>query len=104
MKIKKDDLVIVTTGKDKGKEGKVIATDSENNKVKVEGVKIVTKFTKKSIQGPGSMTKQEAWIDASNVSLKDPKTKKATRVGYQFDKNGKKQRVAAKSKEVISKS
>lgn len=104
MKIKKDDQVIINTGKDKGKEGKVIATNSEANKVKVEGANIRTKFTKKSHQGPGSMTKQEAWLDASNVSLIDPKIKKATRVRYEFDKKGNKQRVATKSNEVISKS
>ncbi len=102
MKIKKGDLVIVTTGKDKGKTGKVIATDSANNKVKVEGVNIRTKYTKKSLQGPGSMNKQEAWVDASNVMLQDPKTKKATRIGYTTDKKGKKVRVAKKSNEVIS--
>lgn len=102
MKIKKDDLVIVTTGKDKGKTGKVIATDTENNKVKVEGVKVMTKFTKKSLQGPGSMSKQEAWIDASNVMIQDPENKKPTRIGYTTDKKGKKVRVAKKSNKVIS--
>lgn len=102
MKIKKGDNVIVITGKEKGKEGEVIATDSKNNKVKVKGCNIRTKFTKKSVQGPGSMTKQEAWIDASNVSYFDKKAKQATRVGYTFDKNNKKVRVAKKSNEVIS--
>ena len=102
MKIKKGDNVIIITGKEKGKTGNVIATDSINGKVKVEGCNVRTKFTKKSTQGPGSMTKKEAWINVSNVSFIDPKTKKATRLGYTFDKNNKKVRVSKKSNEVIS--
>lgn len=102
MKIKRDDTVIIIAGKDKGKEGKVIATDSDNLKVKIEGCKMQTKFTKKSIHGPGSQTKQEGWIDASNVAVKDKKSGKPSRVGYTRDKNGKKVRVTKKSNEVIS--
>ena len=60
MKIKKDDLVIVIAGKDKGKTGKVLKTFKETNKVIVEGVNEKTKFKKKSQQGPGSMTKINA--------------------------------------------
>lgn len=102
MKIKKGDNVIIITGKEKGKTGSIIATNSEKNKVKIEGCNVRTKFTKKSTQGPGSMSKQEAWMDASNVSYIDAKSKKATRLGYAFDKNNKKVRVSKKSNEVIS--
>jgi len=101
MKIKKDDLVIVTTGKDKGKTGKVLKTFADSNQVIVEGMNEKTKFKKKSQQGPGSMTKINAKIDASNVALIDPETKKATRIRVEKDSKGNKQRVSVKSNKVI---
>ncbi|MBT5346933.1 50S ribosomal protein L24 [bacterium] len=101
MKIKKDDLVIVTTGKDKGKTGKVLKTFADSNHVIVEGMNEKTKFKKKSQQGPGSMTKINAKIDASNVALIDPETKKATRIRVEKDSKGNKQRVSVKSNKVI---
>lgn len=68
MKIKKDDLVRVIAGKDKGKEGKVLAVDTKNNKVLVEGVNIVHKHSKPSMQNQqGGIIDKEAPIDISNV-------------------------------------
>ena len=101
MKIKKDDLVIVIAGKDKGMTGKVLKTFPESNQVIVEGVNEKTKFKKKSQQGPGSMTKINAKIDASNVSLIDPESKKATRVKIERDAKGTKKRVSVRSNKVI---
>lgn len=100
--VKKDDTVIVITGKDKGKKGRVIAAYPRENRVLVEGVNMVKKHTKPSPQNPqGGIITQEAPIHVSNVMLIDPKTGQPTRIGYKILENGKKVRVAKKSGEVI---
>ena len=100
MKLKKGDTVVVITGVNKGKEGTITRVLDE--KVIVEGINIVTKHIKpKNNNGTGEIIKVEAPIHASNVMLIDPKTKKATKVKYDFDKNGKKIRVSKKSNEKI---
>lgn len=101
MKIKKNDNVIVRTGKDKGKTGVVKTVLPAENRVVVVGVNMVTRHTKPSHENPqGGRVKIEASIHASNVALVDPKDNKATRVGYKMD-NGRKVRVAKRSGEVI---
>lgn len=98
MKILKGDKVVVIAGKDKGKEGIVQAVYPKVNKVVVEGVNTHKKHKKPTQQNPeGSVVEMYVPIDASNVALVDPKTKKATRVGYGVNKDGKKVRVAKKS-------
>ncbi|GBF77044.1 50S ribosomal protein L24 [Paenibacillus sp. 598K] len=93
--VKKDDNVIVITGKDKGKKGRVIAAYPRENRVLVEGVNMVKKHARPSQQNPqGGILEQEAAIHVSNVMLIDPKTGKPTRVGYKVQENGKKVRVA----------
>ena len=100
MKLKKGDKVVVITGVNKGKEGTITRVLDE--KVIVEGINIVTKHVKpKNNNGTGEIIKVEAPIHASNVMLIDPKTKKATKVKYDFDKNGKKIRISKKSNEKI---
>ena len=100
MKLKKGDKVVVITGVNKGKEGTITRVLDE--KVIVEGINIVTKHVKpKNNNGTGEIIKVEAPIHASNVMLIDPKTKKATKVKYDFDKNGKKIRVSKKYNEKI---
>lgn len=100
--VKKDDNVIVITGKDKGKKGRVIAAYPRENRVLVEGVNIVKKHSRPSQQSPqGGIIEQEAPIHVSNVMLIDPKSGKVTRVGYKVLDNGKKVRIARKSGEVI---
>ena len=102
MHVKKEDTVIVISGKDKGKKGRVIAAFPRENRVLVEGVNMVKKHAKPSQMNPqGGILNQEAPIHASNVMLVDPKTGEATRVGYKILDNGKKVRVAKKSGEVI---
>ena len=97
LKIKKGDTVKVIAGKDKGKEGKVIAV--EGAKLLVEGVNTVTKHTKASQANPkGGIVHQEAAIDASNVMLVFKG--KATRVGFKVE-GEKKVRVAKATGEVI---
>ncbi|MFI1096146.1 50S ribosomal protein L24 [Streptomyces sp. NPDC020917] len=107
MKIKKGDLVQVITGKDKGKQGKVIVAYPREDRVLVEGVNRVKKHTKAGQSDRGSKTggiiTTEAPIHISNVQLvveKDGK-KVVTRVGYRFDDEGNKIRVAKRTGEDI---
>jgi|SRR5690606_24224666 large subunit ribosomal protein L24 len=100
--VKKEDTVIVITGKDKGKKGRVLAAYPRLNKVLVEGVNLVKKHTRPSQSNPqGGIVTQEAPIHVSNVMLVDPKTGEPTRVGYKILENGKKVRIAKKSGSVI---
>jgi len=103
MKIKKGDTVIVVAGRDRGRTGLVVAAFPDRGKVLVQGVNVVTKNKKVSYQGQrgakeGGITHEEAPIDVSNVQLTDPdENKKAARVGYRFDEDGSKVRVARPS-------
>ena len=100
MNFKTGDKVVVISGKDKKKEGKITKVLRKENKVVVEGVNIVKKHIKPNGQTNGSI-EMEAAMDASNVMLLDPKTKKRTRIGHTTDKNGKKVRIAKKSGEIL---
>ena len=83
MNIKKGDKVVVITGKDKGKDGKVTALVGD--KVIVEKVNMITKHVKpRGAKKPGGITKMEGPIDASNVMVICPKCGKATRVGHEI--------------------
>ena len=99
MKIKKGDTVKVIAGKDKDKEGKVIAVNQKDGKVLVEGVNMLTKHTKPSVANQnGGIIHQEGPIDISNVMY--VQKGKATRVGFKMD-GDKKVRVAKSTGEVI---
>ena len=99
MKIKKGDMVKVIAGKDKDKEGKVIAVNHKNGTVLVEGVNMLTKHTKPSMANQnGGIIHQEGPIDASNVMYLHKG--EATRIGFKMDSD-KKVRVAKKTGEVI---
>ena len=100
--IKKNDTVVVLAGEDKGKTGKVLKVLVEKNRALVEGVNMVSQSTKPSAKNPqGGIVKQEAPIHISNLSLVDPKSGKATRVGIKVTEDGKKVRIAKKSGEEI---
>ena len=97
MVVKAKDNVVVISGKDKGKQGKVIAARPKDGKVAVEGVAIVTKHEKARAQGqPGGIIHKEAFIDASNVMLVCPKCGKAVRVGSKVKEDGTNVRVCKK--------
>ena len=99
MKIKTGDTVKVIAGKDKDKEGKVIAVNKKDGRVLVEGVNMLTKHTKPSAANQnGGIVHQEGYIDASNVMLMHKG--QATRVGFKMD-GDKKVRFAKKTGEVI---
>lgn len=104
MHVKKGDNVIVISGKDKGKKGRVLHAFPSENRVLVEGVNMVKKHSRPSKANPqGGILNQEAPIHASNVMIVDPKTGEATRIGYKILDNGKKVRVAKKSGETLDK-
>ena len=101
LKIKSGDTVIVTAGDHKGYEGKVMKVILEKNKAIVEGVNMVSKHEKPSATSPqGGIVKKEAALHISNLSLVDPKTGTATRVGYRMEE-GKKVRFTKKSNQVL---
>ena len=96
LKIKKNDTVVVLSGKDKGKQGKVLGTLASESKVVVEGINKVTCHIKPRKQGEeGGRIVKEGTIDASNVMLVCPKCGKATRVGHAYE-GDKKVRVCKK--------
>ena len=103
MFVKKGDKVKVITGKDKNKEGVVLAAFPKNDKVVVEGVNVVKKHQKPSQTAPhGGIVEMEAPIHVSNVMVVDPSNGEATRVGYK-EVDGKKVRVSKKTGEVLDK-
>ena len=100
--IKKGDTVIVNTGVNKGKEGKVLQVFPDKKRAIVEGINMVSKHTKPNADNPqGGIVKKEAPIHISNLNLKDPSTGKATRIGRKVGDNGKLVRYAKKSGEEI---
>ena len=101
-KIKKDDLVQVITGKDKGKTGKVLSVDRDKNRAIVEGLNMVSKNTKPNAKNPqGGIIKQEAGIHISNLQVVDPVKGGATKIGRRLNDKGKLVRYAKKSGEEI---
>ena len=101
LKIKSGDNVVVTAGDHKGSEGRVMLVLRDKNKAIVEGVNMVSKHEKPSANNPqGGIVEKEAPIHISNLSLIDPKSGEATRVGCKIE-DGKKIRFSKKSNQVI---
>ena len=101
MKIKKDDTVIVITGKDKGKRGKVIKVYPKNQTVVVEGVNMQTKHQKQTRKVRSEIRHLEGPIHVSNVMFYDTKEKEPTRLGYIIEEDGRKVRFSKKTGSVI---
>ena len=101
-KIRKGDTVVVLSGKDKGREGQVVKSMPKDGKVVVSGVNMIARHTKPSQADPqGGIKRREAPIHVSNVAIKDPKTGKPARVGFEV-RDGKKVRVLKGSGEVLN--
>ena len=101
MNIKKNDTVIVLSGKDKGKKGKVLVAMPKDSKVIVEGVNLMKKHLKPTQANPdGGIIEKEAPIHVSNVMAYDSKAKTASRIGFKVEK-GEKVRVFKKSGNVV---
>ena len=100
MQIRKDDTVIVITGKDKGTKGKVLKAMPKENRVIVEGVNMQTKHQKQTRTVKAEIKNQEGPIHVSNVMYFDKKAEAPTKIGYKIE-NGKKVRVSKKTGEVL---
>lgn len=101
MHVKSGDNVMVISGKDKGKKGRILAAFPKTGRILVEGVNMVKKHTRPNAANPqGGIVTQEAAIDSSNVMIIDPKTGEPTRIGHKVV-DGKKVRVAKKSGETL---
>lgn len=102
MRIKKNDQVRVISGKNKGKEGKILRNIPSKDMIVVEGVNVVSRHVKPSQKNPqAGIIKQEAPIYAAKVMLVCPQCGAATRVGSSFLESGKKVRVCKKCNEII---
>ncbi len=99
-KLKKDDPVIVISGKSKGQKGKIKQVLRDKSAVLVEGVNLSIKHKKPSQADTGGISKQEAPVHISNVAYFDEASKKASRIGYKVEK-GKKSRFLKTSGKVI---
>lgn len=103
-KIVSGDEVIVLSGDDKGKTGKVLKVIKTNNRLFaiVSGIRIYKKATKPTAKASGGILKKEGKIDLSSLALLDPINKIATRVGFKFTEDNRKVRFAKVSKEIIN--
>ena len=102
MRIKKNDQVRVISGKNKGKEGKILRNIPSKDMIVVEGINVVSRHVKPSQKNPqAGIIKQEAPIYAAKVMLICPQCGAATRVGSSFLESGKKVRVCKKCNEII---
>ncbi len=103
MRIRTDDQVLITAGKDAGKTGRVVRTDPKRRRVYVENLNIVKRHERPRSQGDlknaqaGGIVEKEGPIDVSNVMLLDPKDNKPTRVGVRVDEGGKRVRYAKRT-------
>lgn len=102
MNVKKDDKVIVLSGKDKGKQGRVLYSEPKTGRVIVEGINIASRHRKPRQQGEeGGIIKMEVPLRASKVMRICPKCDKPTRLAHSFDSKGVKSRVCKKCGERI---
>ena len=102
MRIRKEDMVIVTKGRDRGKTGRVISVDKKRNRAVVEGINIVTRHQKPT--GPfrqGGIIEKESAVPVSNLAFYDEQSETSGKIGYRFLADGTKARVFKKSGEVI---
>jgi large subunit ribosomal protein L24 len=100
LRIRTDDQVVVISGKDKGKTGKVLRVDIAKQRVFVEGLNIIKRHQRPSAMNPNAVAgviEREGPIHVSNVALLDPKDNKPTRIGTTVTSDGKRARVAKRS-------
>jgi large subunit ribosomal protein L24 len=100
-KIKRGDRVVVTAGRDRGKQGEVLQVLRKDDRLIVQGVNLVKRHQRPSAAHPGGIVEKEASIHISNVAHLDPASNRPTRVGYKFLDDGRKVRLAKRSGEVL---
>ena len=101
IKLKKGDEVIVVSGKDKGKTGKITLVKSQQRKAIVAGINKVKKHQKPDKDQAGGIVEKEMPIHISNLSYYDKSKKEAVKIGYKIDKNNKKIRIIKKNEKEI---
>ena len=102
LRIRKGDKVLVTSGRDRGKTGKVVSVHPDTGRALVQGVNMVKRHLRKSQQNPqGAIIHQEVPVHLSKLSLLDPVTGKPSRIKTLVADDGSKQRVSAKNKTVF---
>ena len=103
--VRKNDNVLVTTGKDRGKKGRVLKVLPEKNRVVVEGVNVIKRHTKPNPQRQikGGLVEREAGLHASNVQLVCPECGAQTRIGRKRLEDGRRVRYCVKCKGVVDK-
>ena len=101
MKIKKGDTVKIISGKDNGKQGKVLQVIPAKKLVLVEGVNIVKKHQKPNNDQPGGITDKEMKIHISNIAFYDPSSKKPVKIGLKISDKNKKSRINKSTGKVI---
>jgi large subunit ribosomal protein L24 len=100
MKLRTDDEVIVISGKDKGKTGKIVRVDPSKDRVYVEGINIIKRHQRPNPARPNApvgVIEKEGPVHVSNVALLDPKDRKPTRVGTRRAEDGRRMRVTKRS-------
>ncbi len=102
MKFKVGDIVLVTSGKDKGKQGKIVKVLPQENKVVVEGVNLYVKHIKPMQGRAGERIRRERPLPTANIAIFNPDTKAVDRVGYVVNKDGTKSRVFKKTGKAIA--
>ena len=103
--LRKNDVVLVRTGKNRGKRGRVLRVLSEENRLVIEGVNMIKRHTRPNPQKniKGGIVEREAPIHASNVMLLDPDTNEPTRLGIKTLPDGRRVRISRKSGTVVDK-
>ena len=104
LRIRKGDTVVVISGDDKGKTGRVLSVDEDKNRVIIEKVNFVKRHTKpRGSNQKGGILEKEAPVNMSNVMLWDPKAGKGVRVGIRLAKDGKRERISRATGDTLSK-
>ena len=101
LRLRRGDEVIVVSGRDKGRKGRIVRMQRGRERVIVQGANMVKRHMRPSAGQPGGIVEKEAALHISNVALVDPKTGEASRIGYKFLEDGRKVRFAKASGEVI---
>jgi large subunit ribosomal protein L24 len=96
-KIRKGDRVVVLTGRDKGRVGEVVEVNPTAERALVRGVNIVKRHQRQSASREGGIISKELPVHLSNIAIADPRDGKPTRVGFKFNSDGRKLRIAKRS-------
>jgi large subunit ribosomal protein L24 len=100
-KIRKGDKVVVLVGRDKGRSGEVLSVDRRDQRALVQGINLVKRHQRQTVQQEGGVISKESSINLSNLAILDPKSGKPTRIGFKILDDGRKVRFAKRSGDLI---